>query len=108
MKDHEHTIQRPGGNPVERRVRPLREGEVMGAYMEFDRTADRTWKPADYLVRFGLYVSQRTVEANSGARVLTRQQALALHTMLDHYGGDQRTHCLVELLPDNLRRDFGA
>jgi uncharacterized Zn finger protein len=42
------------------------------------------------------------------AQRLTRQQALALHTMLDHYGGDPRTRCLVELLPDNLRRDFGA
>ena len=51
-------------------------------------------------------VQQAVVSAR--AQRLTRQQALALHTMLDHYGGDPRTRCLVELLPDNLRRDFGA
>jgi len=51
---------------------------------------------------------RKRAEAATGAKALTRQQALALHTMLDHYGGDQRTRCLVDLLPDNLRRDFGA
>ncbi|MBL8350503.1 MAG: hypothetical protein JNL87_09320 [Burkholderiaceae bacterium] len=39
---------------------------------------------------------------------LTHEQACALHTMLDHYGRDPRMHCLVELLPENMRRDFGA
>lgn len=46
-------------------LRPLREGEVMGAYMEFDRTADRSWNSPDYLVWFGLHVSRCTVQANS-------------------------------------------
>ena len=39
---------------------------------------------------------------------LTHEQACALHTMLDHYGRDPRMQCLVELLPANMRRDFGA
>ena len=39
---------------------------------------------------------------------LTHEQACALHTMLDHYGNDSRMRCLVELLPENMRRDFGA
>lgn len=42
------------------------------------------------------------------AQRLTRQQAIALHTMLDHYGNDPRMRCLVELLPEPMRRDFGA
>ena len=45
--------------------------------------------------------------AGAGER-LTHEQACALHTMLDHYGNDPRMRCLVELLPDNMRRDFGA
>jgi len=39
---------------------PLREGQVMGAYMDFDRTADPTWTPAEYLVRFGMFISTKT------------------------------------------------
>lgn len=39
---------------------------------------------------------------------LTHEQACALHTMLDHYGNDPRMRCLVELLPENMRRDFAA
>jgi hypothetical protein len=89
-----------GVGPVERGVRPLREGEVMGAYMEFDRTADRAWSSADYLVKFGLYVSRRTAEANTGAEALARQQTLALSIMLDHYSDDPRMQCLRELLPE--------
>lgn len=42
------------------------------------------------------------------AHRITRQQALALHTMLDHYGNNPRMRCLVELLPEPMRRDFGA
>ena len=64
MTDQATSTTAAQGRPFERRVRPLREGEVMGAYMEFDRTADRSWTPAEYLVRYGLYVSQRTVDAN--------------------------------------------
>lgn len=45
-------------------MRELREGEVMGAYMEFDRTADKSWSPATYLIEYGLYVSKQTVKAN--------------------------------------------
>lgn len=65
MTDEATSTTAAQGRPFERRVRPLREGGVMGAYMEFDRTADRAWTPAEYLVRFGLYVSQRTVDANA-------------------------------------------
>ncbi len=53
------------------RVRALREGEVMGAYMDFDRTADRALTPTEYLVQFGQYVSQRTAEVNNGERLTT-------------------------------------
>ena len=43
-------------------ARPLREGEVMGAYIDFDRnTANKSWSNAEYLIRFGLFVSERTV-----------------------------------------------
>jgi hypothetical protein len=45
-------------------IRPLREGELMGVYMEFDRTAVKTWGPTQYLLRFGAAVSQATVKAN--------------------------------------------
>ncbi len=51
-------------------------------------------------------VQQSVISAR--AQRLTRQQAMALHTMLDHYGDDPRMRCLVELLPEPLRRDFGA
>ena len=60
------------GAQVERGVRALREGEVMGAYIDFDRTADRAWTPAEYLVRFGEFVSQRTAEVNNGERLACR------------------------------------
>lgn len=49
----------------------------MGAYMDFDRTADRAWTPAEYLVRFGEYVSQRTAEVNNGERPAWRFVGLA-------------------------------
>ena len=48
--------------PVQRpAARTLRDGEVMNLYLEFDRTADKAWPSAEYLARFGLFVSQRTV-----------------------------------------------
>jgi hypothetical protein len=53
-------------------VRALREGEVMGAYIDFDRRADRSWTPAEYLVKFGQYVSRRTAEANNRERSARR------------------------------------
>ena len=65
---NEATLPPAVGARLDGRVRALREGEVMGAYIDFDRTADRAWTPAEYLVRFGVYVSQRTAEVNNGKR----------------------------------------
>ena len=53
----------PVGIPVDRRIRPLREGEVLGAYLEFDRTADPAWTNSEYLLRFGVAMSAATVRA---------------------------------------------
>ena len=71
------TMPPAGVGRLDGRVRALREGEVMGAYMDFDRTADRAWAPAEYLVRFGEYVSQRTAEVNNGERLAWRFVGLA-------------------------------
>lgn len=62
-------------NGTQQTVKPraMREGEVMGAYMDFDRTADKTWSAAEYLVRFGLFISERT--AALGAEDGTSGQA---------------------------------
>jgi hypothetical protein len=35
---------------------PLSEGALMGVYMDFDRRADKTWPPAEYLLRFAAAV----------------------------------------------------
>jgi hypothetical protein len=35
---------------------PLSEGALMGVYMHFDRHADKTWTPAEYLLRFAAAV----------------------------------------------------
>jgi hypothetical protein len=35
---------------------PLSEGALMGVYMEFDRHADKSWTPAEYLLRFAAAV----------------------------------------------------
>jgi len=43
---------------------PLSEGALMGVYMEFDRHADKTWPPAEYLLRFAAAV-QRAVLASA-------------------------------------------
>lgn len=32
----------------------------MDAYMDFDRTADRSWNNVQYLTRFGAYISTLT------------------------------------------------
>ena len=49
---------------VDHVFRPLRRGELMGVYMDFDRKADKTWTPAEYLLRFASAVSAATVAAN--------------------------------------------
>ena len=53
---------------------PLREGEVMGAYMDFDRTADRAWTNAEYLVRFGLHISKLTAHGISAPTNAPKEQ----------------------------------
>ena len=37
----------------------------MGVYLDFDRRADKSLTPAEYLVRFGLAVSEETAKANA-------------------------------------------
>lgn len=49
-------------------LRELREGEVMAAYMEFDRTASKSWTNAEYLVQFGIFISNRTIKMNNERR----------------------------------------
>jgi len=66
-------------------LRPLREGELMAAYLDFDRHADKTLPPAEYLLRFGAAVSDATVKANT----LTRDAEIErLRDLLDE---QQRT-----------------
>ena len=65
MTERNETAQPAPVGQVERGVRPLREGEVMGAYIDFDRTADKTWTPAEYLVAFGIHVSELTARVNA-------------------------------------------
>jgi len=65
MTKPDDTTAAAGGSPLERGVRRLREGEVMGVYLDFDRTADRTWTGAEYLLRFGAAVSAATVQVNT-------------------------------------------
>ena len=43
-------------------VTPLREGEIMLVYLEFDRYADKNWTDTEYLMKFGEAVSKATVE----------------------------------------------
>ena len=45
-------------------IASLREGEIMGVYLDFDRYADPTLTPAEFLLRFGVAVSAATVKAN--------------------------------------------
>ena len=46
------------------KIRALREGEIMGLYMDFDRHADKAWTSAEYLLRFGAAVSLATAVTN--------------------------------------------
>ena len=41
---------------------PLSEGALMGVYMEFDRHADKTWPPAEYLLRFAAAVQDAVLK----------------------------------------------
>lgn len=41
---------------------PLSEGALMGVYMDFDRNAERTWLPAEYLLRFAAAVQQAVLK----------------------------------------------
>jgi hypothetical protein len=52
--------------PLDCRVRPLREGEVMLVYLHFNRYRDRTWTDTEYILKFGEAVSAATVNANKG------------------------------------------
>jgi hypothetical protein len=47
---------------------PLSEGALMGIYMHFDRHADKSWTPAEYLLRFAAAV-QRAVLAGPNVEV---------------------------------------
>ena len=68
MTTEQNTPDAPAvGIPVHWRVRRLREGEVMGVYLDFDRTADPAWTNSEYLLRFGAAVSAATVQVNTTA-----------------------------------------
>mgnify|MGYP003660579552 FL=1 len=43
--------------PAKQSAQPLTEAKLMGLYMDFDRTADKAWSPAEYLLKFGAAVS---------------------------------------------------
>ena len=45
-------------------IEPLREGEIMGVYLDFDRYADPALTPAQYVLLFGAAVSDATMRAN--------------------------------------------
>ena len=57
----------------------------MGAYMDFDRTADKSWAPAQYLVQFGLYVSERTTAANAAEVEALRAALREVVNLWDHH-----------------------
>jgi len=57
-----HAVAKAAARP------PLSEGALMGVYMDFDRHADKTWPPAEYLLRFAAAV-QDAVLAGPNARV---------------------------------------
>lgn len=55
---------RAAAEPLE--MRELREGEVIAAYMEFDRSADKSsWNNVEYLTQFGMFVSRQTKRTNA-------------------------------------------
>ena len=74
-------------------ARVLREGEVMGAYMDFDRTASREWSSAEYLTRFGLFISERTAAT---PQPQAAQQAVAWQPIeTAPTGDDDLLHAIV-------------
>jgi hypothetical protein len=46
---------------------PLSEGALMGVYMDFDRRADKTWTPAEYLLRFAAAVQDAVLKGPNAA-----------------------------------------
>jgi hypothetical protein len=46
---------------------PLSEGALMGVYIEFDRHADKTWPPAEYLLRFAAAVQNAVLAGPNAA-----------------------------------------
>lgn len=108
----------PVGSPVDRGVRRL--PAVVADHIEqrlltwrqsqMNRSGDRLalddFMGEDSIADLTNYVCDEC--ALDALPKLTHEQACALHTMLDHYGSDPRMRCLVELLPANMRRDFGA
>ena len=46
-----------GGLPAQ----PLTEAKLMGLYIDFDRRADKAWTPAEYLLKFGAFISAATL-----------------------------------------------
>lgn len=51
---------------------PLSEGALMGVYMDFDRRADKTWPPAEYLLRFAAAVQDAVLKGPSDAELERR------------------------------------
>jgi hypothetical protein len=96
------TTQPPPAVPT--RARALRDGEVMGAYMDFDRTANRAWTSAEYIVHFGVYVSQRTVAALSQPSPAVP----VLHALIRSNGSGFVTYDGVPLVSENVVRPFEA
>lgn len=82
MSDRSETRPPADEGRLDRRVRPLREGEVMGVYLDFDRRADRAQPPVDYLLGFGAAVSAATVAANAEAEAEIER----LHDLLRQIG----------------------
>jgi hypothetical protein len=45
---------------------PLSEGSLMGAYMDFDRTASKEWSSSEYLLHFARAIESLVVERMRG------------------------------------------
>ena len=54
---------------------PSTEGQLIGAYMDFDRTAHKTWTNADYLLRFAAFVESRALSRVKSALLAGGAQA---------------------------------
>lgn len=83
------------------KIRPLRDGEVMAVYMEFDRNSDKTWSTAEYLLQFGAAISNATVKANQN---LKEDQDAARYCWLRHGDNDERASRVDELYNTYLLR----